>query len=180
MKPYLLVLSTYLRGFKCHLDKDCMTCGRAEDSDLRLADSTVSLQHCLFYYDEATGIVSIEDLGSKNGIFVNNTRCFKRTELKDGDIIQIGQIECMLVDNENSDLNHIAHNSCPDLDSTVGSLKTATLTNLSRIYEQNKADESRTNQVFDKVLKMLGISVLVVFAFIVLLVIFYYFIPASH
>ncbi len=170
MKPYLLVLSTDFRGFKFNLDSDDITCGRDKGNDIRLADKTVSSQHCLFHYDETTGIVSIEDLGSKNGVFVNNIRRFGKTEISGGDVVQIGLIECMMVDSENSDLDNITRVTCPDLDSTVGSLNTVTLTNLSRLYEKGKKKEKRTNLMLNGALGLLGVAILGVVTFLVFLI----------
>ncbi len=170
MKPYLLVLSTDFRGFKFNLDSETITCGRDKGNTIRLADKTVSSQHCLFHYDESTGIASLEDLGSKNGVFVNNIRRFGKTEVKGGDVIQIGLIECMMVDSENSEYDTVTRGTCPDLESTVGSINTVTLTNLSRLYEGGKKREKRTNMLLNGTLGVLGLAIVGVISFLLFLI----------
>jgi FHA domain len=170
MKPYLLVLSTDFRGFKFNLDGETTTCGRDKGNSIRLADKTVSSQHCLFHYDEETGIASLEDLGSKNGVFVNNIRRFGKTEIKGGDVVQVGLIECMMVDAENSDFDTATRGTCPDIDSTVGSINTVTLTNLSRLYEGGKKREKRTSLMLNGTLGVLGVAIVGVVGFLLFLI----------
>ena len=170
MKPYLLVLSTDFRGFKFNLDDETVTCGRDKGNSIRLADKTVSSQHCLFHYEEATGNICLEDLGSKNGVFVNNIRRFGKTDVKGGDVVQIGLIECMMVDSENQDDdNIITRETCPDLDSTIGTINTVTLTNLSRLYESGKKREKQTRIMLNGALGVLGIAILGVIGFLLFL-----------
>ena len=64
------------------------TIGRAEDADLVLEDAGISRHHARIG-DEA-GIVTIEDLGSSNGTFVNGEPVEGRRPLRDGDEIQVG------------------------------------------------------------------------------------------
>lgn len=62
-----------------------------EDSNhLILKDSTVSGQHAILSWD---GMWRIQDLGSRNGTFVNNTQCpaHQRRNILPGDTIGIGQ-----------------------------------------------------------------------------------------
>ncbi len=70
------------------LTSRCMTIGRAHDADIRLQHSTgVSRRHAhVLVVDEE---VVVEDLGSRNGTFVNGKLTTRRT-LKPGDRITIG------------------------------------------------------------------------------------------
>jgi FHA domain len=72
-----------------YLTKDRTTLGRKESNDIVLDNLVVSGAHCVF---ELKGLadVSIEDLGSTNGTFVNNKRVKQSTRLQDGDTIAIG------------------------------------------------------------------------------------------
>jgi hypothetical protein len=72
-----------------YLTKDRTTLGRKEGNDIVLDNLVVSGAHCVF---ELKGLadVSIEDLGSTNGTFVNNKRVKQQTRLQDGDTIAIG------------------------------------------------------------------------------------------
>jgi multidrug efflux pump subunit AcrA (membrane-fusion protein) len=69
------------------LNKQNTTIGRARESDIRINGQFISRIHArvLTY---AAGTV-IEDLGSKNGIFVNS-RPISRCTLKDGDVVSLG------------------------------------------------------------------------------------------
>ena len=62
--------------------------GRAPESAIFLDDVTVSRQHAVA--DQAmTGVVTIQDLGSRNGTYVNGLRV-EEVQLSNGDIVQIG------------------------------------------------------------------------------------------
>lgn len=71
------------------LHKDRTTLGRKAGNDIVLDTMVVSGQHCAF---DLVGVadVYIEDLGSTNGTFVNNTKVKQRTLLQDGDVVAIG------------------------------------------------------------------------------------------
>ncbi|HMP16642.1 MAG TPA: FHA domain-containing protein, partial [Gemmatales bacterium] len=70
-----------LRGRECVV-------GRQADTDLRLDARDVSRRHARIV-TEADGFF-VEDLGSSNGTFINNTRVSGRQQLKEQDRIQIG------------------------------------------------------------------------------------------
>jgi pSer/pThr/pTyr-binding forkhead associated (FHA) protein len=61
--------------------------GRSSDLDMVLVEDMVSRKHAKIVTDENT--VSIQDLGSTNGTFVNGEK-IRKVELKDGDRILIG------------------------------------------------------------------------------------------
>jgi pSer/pThr/pTyr-binding forkhead associated (FHA) protein len=61
--------------------------GRSSDLDMVLVEDMVSRKHAKIVTDERT--VSIQDLGSTNGTFVNGEK-IRKVELKDGDRILIG------------------------------------------------------------------------------------------
>jgi pSer/pThr/pTyr-binding forkhead associated (FHA) protein len=63
--------------------------GRREDCDLRIPLSQVSRKHAMLLVQE--GAVSIRDLGSVNGTFVNNERVSEQ-KLAAGDHIVIGPV----------------------------------------------------------------------------------------
>ena len=64
--------------------------GRGGKNDLNMAhDKNVSQTHCqIVCFDDGT--YAIEDLGSKNGTYVNNIRVNKRTTLRQGDEVRVG------------------------------------------------------------------------------------------
>jgi hypothetical protein len=69
--------------------------GRLPDNAIQLQDSTVSGRHARMVHRK--GLWTIEDLGSRNGLFVEGAQTNRRTPLRYGDIIQIGNIRLKLV-----------------------------------------------------------------------------------
>jgi pSer/pThr/pTyr-binding forkhead associated (FHA) protein len=72
------------------LDQELLTLGRGEQSDIVLDDKSVSKRHAEFAFEH--GGWSIRDLGSSNGVAVNNERV-DHMRLQHGDIIQFGRLE---------------------------------------------------------------------------------------
>ena len=69
--------------------KDETIVGRREDCDLRIAVSDVSRKHSKLTLDGDR--LSIEDLGSSNGTFVNGKK-INASPLKAGDVVAIGPV----------------------------------------------------------------------------------------
>jgi pSer/pThr/pTyr-binding forkhead associated (FHA) protein len=67
--------------------------GRGADCDLRLRESAISRHHCLLRI--RPGEVTISDLGSANGTFVNGQRIRSQATVINGDELGIG--ECRFV-----------------------------------------------------------------------------------
>ncbi len=65
------------------------TIGCHPDSSLQLLDKYISQRHCEIR--KSDNIWIIEDLGSTNGIYINQTKLARKV-LRDGDMIQIGGI----------------------------------------------------------------------------------------
>jgi chromosome segregation ATPase len=78
------------------LSKSEMTIGRGRTSDIRISSHFISRLHAKI---STRGIATtIEDIGSKNGIFVNSSR-IKRCVLRDGDIVSLAsELELKFVD----------------------------------------------------------------------------------
>ena len=70
------------------LDRDEVTIGRSPDSDVVLDDRSVSRHHARLLREDDGGY-RLEDVGSRNGTFVNRRRVESR-RLDDGDEIQLG------------------------------------------------------------------------------------------
>jgi len=64
--------------------------GREGDGIIQVKSSTVSRRHARLTLDAAGGIV--EDLGSKNGTYVNDRRIEGPTPIADGDRIRVGSL----------------------------------------------------------------------------------------
>ena len=63
--------------------------GRSELNDIHLEDEAVSINHARVYYDDNIESVCIEDLGSSNGIYIENKPTLKNV-LWDGATIKLG------------------------------------------------------------------------------------------
>lgn len=70
--------------------------GREDSNDIVIKDRFISKRHAHIVKDE--GIYFLEDLGSANGTFLNGQEIHDAIELKDKDIIDIGQVEFLFVD----------------------------------------------------------------------------------
>jgi pSer/pThr/pTyr-binding forkhead associated (FHA) protein len=73
-----------------------ITIGRSPDCDFPLDDQNISRRHCLIKrsWDGFTA----QDLGSKNGVLVNEKRIEGVKLIKDGDELQIGGIKLTFID----------------------------------------------------------------------------------
>jgi pSer/pThr/pTyr-binding forkhead associated (FHA) protein len=87
MVPILVVKDGQLSGKRWPLNKPSLTIGRGEDCDIVLPDRQVSRQHIKILHD-AQGF-AVEDLGSKNGTYLNGLPVQGIARLQDGDEIQI-------------------------------------------------------------------------------------------
>ena len=65
--------------------------GRHPFNEVSLGDPGVSRYHCWILYRD--GSLSVEDLASANGTYVNGERIRARRELKTGDKIRVGTTE---------------------------------------------------------------------------------------
>jgi chromosome segregation ATPase len=83
------------RAIKYPLYKRTMTIGRAADSDIRIRRQYISRHHARLHQDD--GVTYIEDLGSKNGVRVNDAPV-DRQPLRNGDLVDIGQMQFRYID----------------------------------------------------------------------------------
>ncbi len=83
----LLALFGPKRGVRLELE-EALTVGRSSACGLQLLDEKVSREHCRFRV--ANGPVTVEDLGSQNGTFVNGERLSEARTLGPGDEIAVG------------------------------------------------------------------------------------------
>jgi pSer/pThr/pTyr-binding forkhead associated (FHA) protein len=64
--------------------------GRAENLPFQIRDDLVSRKHLRIRFEEQTGDYFAEDMGSHNGVYINNKRIEEKTRLAEGDMILIG------------------------------------------------------------------------------------------
>lgn len=86
--PCLVVIYGPLIARRFPLEFDEMTVGRSEDADIRVNDDSASRIHARFVVDN--GHVTVFDLDSTNGVFVNDCQV-KQLGLRDGDFVQVGE-----------------------------------------------------------------------------------------
>jgi len=72
-----------------------ITIGRTSDNDLQLDEKFISRHHARIV--TASQSCVLEDLNSTNGVYIRGKR-IRRHALNDGDIIQLGNVELMYVD----------------------------------------------------------------------------------
>ena len=84
--------------------------GRAENLPLQIRDDLVSRKHLRIRFEEETGDYFAEDMGSHNGVYINNQRIAEKTRLAEGDMILIGATFLMFTqkdfDDKDSALMH--------------------------------------------------------------------------
>ncbi|MGH2593987.1 MAG: FHA domain-containing protein [Anaerolineae bacterium] len=85
--PILVVQEGQLAGRRWPMDKPSITIGRGEECEIVLPDRQVSRMHVRILR-EVDGFY-VEDLGSKNGTYINGIPVKDRVKLQDGDEIQV-------------------------------------------------------------------------------------------
>ncbi|MDH2903678.1 MAG: FHA domain-containing protein [Actinomycetota bacterium] len=87
----LVVITGSAAGTRIEVNKEVTTAGRDERSDLLLDDVSVSRHHAIFTRT-ASGRVTLRDLNSLNGTYVNGARV-EETTLHSADEVQIGKFK---------------------------------------------------------------------------------------
>lgn len=72
------------------LDKDFITIGRVDSNDIQVDHGGVSRFHCVLTARSGRVGYTVDDLGSTNGTYINGARWEQTTELKDGDLVGVG------------------------------------------------------------------------------------------
>jgi hypothetical protein len=92
---HLLVYLDAAHPIKYPLFKDVMTIGRSENADIQIEGHFISRVHARLF--RAANKVTVEDVGSKNGVSVN-AETVTRQELKHGDVIGIGRLRFAFIE----------------------------------------------------------------------------------
>ncbi|MBM3344857.1 MAG: GGDEF domain-containing protein [Betaproteobacteria bacterium] len=77
-------------GRRYFFDTREVTLGRSPSNGVVILDESVSREHAKCHVTPQ--LVEIEDLGSRNGTYVNDQRVEKRSAMRDGDIVRLGSI----------------------------------------------------------------------------------------
>lgn len=80
-------------GSRYLIDTDVTSIGRHPDSDIFLDDITVSRHHAKLV--RSGDAITVEDLGSLNGTYVNRTLIDGSAQLRMGDEVQVGKYRMM-------------------------------------------------------------------------------------
>lgn len=91
MEVKLIVLGGRHAGKEVPVAGPKFVIGRAPDCSLRARSDLISRRHAEIHVEEGT--VSVRDLGSKNGTFVNAERVESPRELNNADHLKIGPLE---------------------------------------------------------------------------------------
>ena len=89
MQVQLIVANKSQKGQVIPVDVPAFRIGQSEDCHLRSNSSRISQQHCAIHTHDDT--VTVQDLGSKNGTFVNGKKISSPKQLKDGDELTVGR-----------------------------------------------------------------------------------------
>jgi len=91
-RTWLLIIRSSNAGFNEHVLKPGHNkLGRDADNDCIIHDNAASNHHADIYFDQSPNSVTIRDLGSTNGTFVNGKRINDFTILRHEDQIRIGR-----------------------------------------------------------------------------------------
>ena len=82
-------------GKEIPITKTRFMIGRGDDCQLRPHSDVISRNHCCIVVEG--GRVYLDDMGSKNGSYVNEERVEGRAELRNGDELRIGPLHFVVV-----------------------------------------------------------------------------------
>ena len=88
---YLYLTAPGMPAQKFLLDRPVTTIGRSSVNDLPISDKMLSRQHARIVKD-GSNTLTIEDLGSRNGTYLNGERLVSIQPLKSGDRITVGGV----------------------------------------------------------------------------------------
>jgi pSer/pThr/pTyr-binding forkhead associated (FHA) protein len=96
--PYLRVMNGPEEGKRHELGDGVgeVVIGRAVECDFAINDANISRKHALVRKDWSG--ITIEDMGSKNGVTINEKKIDKASPLKDSDEIGLGAVKLVFID----------------------------------------------------------------------------------
>ncbi len=94
MKGFLIAQRGNVIGNRYNLKNGQTSLGRNADNDIVLDEVAVSRYHAVIRFDDQSGEVSVMDLGSTNGVTVNNTEIKSGVpyKLQQRDTVFIGRV----------------------------------------------------------------------------------------
>ena len=114
---YVYVSAAGMAARKFPLEKPVTSIGRSSMNDLPISDKMLSRQHARIVKDDNGGL-QVEDLGSRNGTFLNGERLAAPQPLKAGDRITLGGVTLKL-ESESTTRVRIEAGGADALDNTI-------------------------------------------------------------
>ncbi len=90
MDVVLKVLAGAKEGTKIAVKKETFLIGRSQQCHLCVGSSSISRKHCMISRSDTS--VTVKDLDSSNGTFVNGKRITEETKLSSGDELEVGSL----------------------------------------------------------------------------------------
>ena len=97
------------QGHHLPLGKRTNVIGRSESLPIQILDQKVSRKHLKIRYDAGTGRYLASDMESRHGVFVNGQQIKEETELKEGDVLRIGNTQLLFTDKDFDDSESALH-----------------------------------------------------------------------
>ena len=90
--------SIKINGNQHSLSTEKILVGTSDSCDLQLDHDSVSNYHAMIFVNPDTNSLSIIDLQSKNGVYINGTRIVGHQSFFDGDTISLGKLHCEVLE----------------------------------------------------------------------------------
>jgi len=96
--PYVRVMNGPDEGRRFELTPEMseVVVGRGNDCDFQINDANISRRHAVIRRD--WNDITIDDMGSKNGVLINDRKIAKATSLRDADEILLGAVRLTFID----------------------------------------------------------------------------------
>jgi pSer/pThr/pTyr-binding forkhead associated (FHA) protein len=91
----IIIISGRQEGDFYRLGQKTSVIGRDEALPIQIIDNHISRKHLRIHFNQNNGSYSALDIGSKNGVLINDVKIDKETVLTDGDYITIGNTRLM-------------------------------------------------------------------------------------
>ena len=106
----LTVRSPDIKPIEYLLKPGANSLGRRQGNDVVISDEAASREHAQIHLDEKNNTVTIRDLGSRNGTFINRRRVTEKFDFKlnPNDVVRIGLYEILIAQQAISDAEEAA------------------------------------------------------------------------
>ncbi len=108
--PLIIVVTGPNNGDYHPVSEKPVIIGRDDKCDLQIVDPVVSRRHLQMTYDPEAQCGKAQNLGSTNGMRVNDSEVAGEATLSDGDVIQIGDTLLLFVVNDENDVQEAVNN----------------------------------------------------------------------